>query len=80
MLLLTRFKIKKKETRYKVVRDTYLTFGETEYAGQLGFTADGDVAAVVELLLQLEPLVVGVDNPVFVLGSRFACCKYIIRV
>ena len=31
---------------------------------------DGDVPAVVELLLQLEPLVVGVDHPVLVLRPR----------
>ena len=31
---------------------------------------DGDVPAVVELLLQLQPLVVGVDDPVLVLRPR----------
>ena len=35
-----------------------------------GQPPDGDVAAVVELLLQLQPLVVGVDDAVLVLGSR----------
>ena len=40
---------------------------KSENSGQ---PPDGDVAAVVELLLQLQPLAVGVHNPVLVLCSR----------
>ena len=49
---------------------THLSLRQTDHVGQLGLPPDSDVAAVVELLLQLQPLVVGVDNPVLVLRSR----------
>ena len=47
-----------------------LSLGEADVVGELGLAPDGDVAAVVELLLQLQPLVVGVDDAVLVLGAR----------
>ena len=46
---------------------THLSLRQTDHVGQLGLPPDGDVAAVVELLLQLQPLVVAVDDPVLVL-------------
>ena len=57
----------------------YLAFGEAEDAGQFGLAADGDVATVVELFLQFQPLVVGVDDAVLVLGARLSCCGHIAR-
>ena len=41
--------------------------------GQFGFAFDGDVAAEVELFLQLDSLRLRVHDAVFVFGARFAC-------
>ena len=48
----------------------YLSFRKAESCGQLSLPPDGDVSAVVELLLQLQPLVVCVHHTVLVLGPR----------
>ena len=55
-----------------IYKKFYLSFGEAEDAGQFGFPADGDVATVVKLLLQFQPLVVRVDDSVLVLCPRLA--------
>lgn len=52
---------------------TDLPFSEPEGSGQLSFAADGDVAAVVKFLLQLQALVVCVDHPVLVFCPCLAC-------
>ena len=49
---------------------SHLSLREANPVCELSFSPDGDVPAVVELLLQLQSLVVGVDNPVFVLCPR----------
>ena len=49
---------------------SHLSLRETDPVCELSFSPDGDVPTVVELLLQLQSLVVGVDNPVFVLCTR----------
>ena len=50
----------------------YLSFCEIQCLGELCLPPDGDVPAVVELLLQLQPLVVAVHHPVLVFCSRAA--------
>ena len=45
---------------------THLSLRQPDHVGQLRLPPDGDVAAVVELLLQLQSLVVAVDDPVLV--------------
>jgi len=52
--------------------NTDLPFSEPKGSGQLGFAADGDVAAVVKLLLQLQALVVRVHHPVLVFRPGLA--------
>ena len=47
-----------------------LPFWQAEGLCELGLPPDGDVAAVVELLLQLQSLVVAVHDPVLVFCSR----------
>ena len=49
---------------------SHLSLWEADSVSELSFSPDGDVPAVVELLLQLQPLVVGVHHPVLVLCSR----------
>ena len=49
---------------------THLSLRQPDHVSQLRFPPDGDIAAVVELLLQFQPLVVGVDDAVLVLGAR----------
>lgn len=49
----------------------YLSLREAEGRGELRLPPDGDVTAVVELLLQLQPLVVGVHHAVLVFGAGF---------
>lgn len=53
--------------------DFNLALGQPQRLGQLRLAADRDVARRVVLLLQLQALVVGVNDAVLVLGSRFAC-------
>ena len=45
---------------------THLSLRQPDHVSQLRFPPDGDIAAVVELLLQLQSLVVAVDDPVLV--------------
>ena len=45
---------------------THLSLRQPDHVGELRLPPDGDVAAVVELLLQLQSLVVAVDDPVLV--------------
>ena len=52
------------------MRTTHLSLREPDHVGQLSLPPDGDVAAVVELLLQLQSLVVAVHDPVLVFCSR----------
>ncbi len=52
---------------------TYLSLRQIERLCQLRLPPDGDVPAVVELLLQLQPLVVAVHHAILVLG---ACATY----
>lgn len=54
----------------------YLSLRQTERRGELRLPPDGDVFAVVELLLQLQALVVRVDHPVLVFSSCFSICKH----
>ena len=49
---------------------SHLSLGEADVVGEFGLAPDGYVAAVVELLLQLQPLVVGIDDAILVLGAR----------
>ena len=49
---------------------THLSLRQPDHVGQLGLPPDGDIAAVVELLLQLQSLVVAVHDPVLVFCSR----------
>jgi hypothetical protein len=51
----------------------YLSFREAEGGGEFRFASDGDVPRVVKLFFQFQPLVVTVDDAVFVFGARFAC-------
>lgn len=53
--------------------DLHLPLRQAEIAGQLRFPPYRYVAAVVELLLELDPLVVGVDDSVLVLRPRLPC-------
>lgn len=53
----------------------YLSLWQAQRCGELRLPTDGDVFAVVELLLQLQPLVVRVHDPVLILGSRLPVCK-----
>merc|ERR1719273_2518286 len=46
--------------------DFPLPFCQVKSLGKFSFSPDCDVSAVVELLFQLESLVVGVNDPVFV--------------
>ena len=48
---------------------THLSLRESDHIGQLSLPPDGDIAAVVELLLQLQSLVVAVHYPVLVFCS-----------
>lgn len=52
---------------------TCLSLREPQVGCQLRFASDSDVAAVVELLLQLQPLMVAIHHAVLVLGPRLAC-------
>lgn len=52
---------------------TYLSFRQTQVDSQFRFPPDGDVSIKMELFLQLQPLMVGVNHPVFLLRSRFTC-------
>ena len=54
----------------------HLPFWQAEGLCELGLPPDGDVAAVVELLLQLQPLVVAVHHSVLVLGPRATCGRH----
>lgn len=54
---------------------SHLSLRQTERGGELRLPADGDVLAVMELLLQLQALVVGVDHPVLVFSSCFSICR-----
>lgn len=49
----------------------YLSFRQTQVDSQFGFPPDGDVSVEVKLLLQLQPLMVCVHHPVFLLRSCF---------
>lgn len=49
----------------------HLPLGEPQRGSQLSFPPDGNVATIVKLLLQLQPLVVRVHDPVFVLRPGF---------
>jgi hypothetical protein len=51
----------------------YLSFREAEGGGEFRFASDGDIPRVVKLFFQFQPLVVTVDDAVFVFGARFAC-------
>lgn len=48
----------------------YLSLGKLQCLRQLGLSPDGDVLAEVELPLQLESLVIGIDNPILVVRPR----------
>ena len=52
---------------------SHLSLREPHVVCQLRLPPDCDVPAVVELLLQLEPLVVAVHHPVLVLGAGATC-------
>ncbi len=54
---------------------SYLSLRQAERRGELRLPPDGDVFAVVKLFLQLQPLVVGVNHPVFVFSPRLPVCK-----
>ena len=54
----------------------HLPFWQAEGLCELGLPPDGDVAAVVELLLQLQPLVVAVHHAILVLGPRATCGRH----
>ena len=54
----------------RLVRTTHLSLREPDHVGQLCLPPDGDITAVVELLLQLQSLVVAVHDPVLVFCSR----------
>jgi hypothetical protein len=57
----------------KLHKVTHLPLREPQVGCQLGLASDGDVPTVVEFLLQLQPLMVAVHDPVLVLGPRLAC-------
>lgn len=61
--------------RTKHLAFVYLSLWQTERRGKLRLPSDGDVFAVVKLLLELEPLVVGVNHSVFVFSSCLSICK-----
>ena len=50
--------------------DPYLPLGELQRLSQLRLPPDCDVLAEVELPLQLQSLVVGIDNPILVVRPR----------
>ena len=54
----------------------HLPFWQAEGLCELGLPPDGDVAAVVELLLQLQPLVVAVHHTVLVLSASSTCRRH----
>lgn len=51
----------------------HLSLREPQVRRQLSFPSDRDVPTVVELLLQLQPLMVAVHHPVLVFRPCFAC-------
>lgn len=51
---------------------TDLPFGEPKGSSQLCLAADGDVAAVVKLFLQLQALVVSVYHPILIFRPSLA--------
>ncbi len=51
----------------------YLSLGKTHAVCQLCFPTNRDVSAIMELLLQLEPLVVAVYHSVLVFSSSSPC-------
>lgn len=52
---------------------SHLPLREPQRGSQLSFPPDGDVATVVKLLLQLQPLVIRVHDSVFVFCPGFHC-------
>ena len=55
---------------------THLSLGQPDHVGQLRLPPDGDIAAVVELLLQLQSLVVAVHHTVLVLSASSTCRRH----
>ena len=51
--------------------DFHLTLREVQGCGELGFPSDGDVFRVIEFLLELQPLMIGVNYTVLVFRPRF---------
>lgn len=51
----------------------HLSLREAQRHRQLRLPAHGDVAIALKLLLQLQPLLVGVHHPVLVLCASFPC-------
>lgn len=57
---------------YKFDLDTNLSLRESQSLGELSFTSDGDISAVVEFFLKFESLVVTVHDTVLILSASFA--------
>lgn len=55
------------------ILQTYLSLWEAQVDSQLRFPSDGYVSVKMKLFFQLQPLVVCVHYPVFLLRSRFTC-------
>lgn len=53
----------------------YLSLWQAESRGELGLPPDGDVFAVVKLLLQLQALVVCVNHAVLVFSPCLPVCE-----
>lgn len=51
---------------------SHLPLGESQRQRQLALPPQGDVVVVLELLLQLQPLLVSVHHPVLVFGASLA--------
>lgn len=61
----------------------YLSLGEGQHRRQLRLPSDGYISGVMKLFFEFEPLVVAIDDSVFVFSPRFVgyeCkCKAIVR-
>lgn len=64
---------KNKEEIFSYLIETYLSFRQPEVDSQFRLPPDGDVSVEMKLLLQLQPLMVCVNYPVFLLRSCFTC-------
>jgi hypothetical protein len=57
---------------WTITNTAYLSFREPQVQRQLSFPSDRDVPTIVELLLQLKPLMVAVNDAVFIFRPGFA--------